>query len=57
MWDFHKPFRLDVTANSGVFLIFVKGTLPARELQEYKLPFDIQAIPFETDLWKEKWHI
>ena len=55
MPGFHKPFRLDVTANSRVLLVYVKGSLPARELQGYKLPFDIQAISFEINLGKERW--
>ena len=55
MPGFYKPFRLDVTANSAGLLVYVKGSLPARELQTYKLPFDIQAIPFEIYLRKEKW--
>ena len=54
---FHKPFRLDVTANSRVLLVYVKGSLPARELQGYKLPFDIQAISFEINLGKERWFV
>ena len=53
MPGFYKPFRLDVTANSAGLLVYVKGSLPARELQTYKLPFDIQAIPFEIYLRKE----
>ena len=61
MLGFHKPFQLDVTANSGGLLIYVKGTLPARELEAYNLQFDIQAIPFDIKLRKGKvvfyWHI
>lgn len=56
MLDFLKPFRLDVTANSGGgLLIYVKRYLPDRELKAYKLLFDIQAIRFEINLTKEKW--
>ena len=47
MPGFHKQFRMDVTANSGGLLVYDKGSVPARDLQNYKLPFDIQAIPFE----------
>ena len=48
MLDFLKPFRLDVTANSGGgLLIYVKRYLPDRELKAYKPLFDIQAIRFE----------
>ena len=55
MPGFHKPFWLDVTANSWGELIYVTGSLPARKLQAYKLPFDIQSIPYEINLKKEKW--
>ena len=55
MPGFHKLFRLDVTANSGSLLVYVKGSLPVRELQAYKLPCDIQRISFEINLRKEKW--
>ena len=52
---FHKPLRFDVTANCRGLSVYVRGCLPARELQAYKLPFDIQAIPLEINLRKEKW--
>ena len=55
MPGFHKLFRLDVTANSGGLLVYIKGSLPVRELQAYKLPCDIQRISFEINLRKEKW--
>ena len=46
MPGFHKPFRLDITANSGGLLVYVKGSLPTRQIQAYKLPFDLQDITF-----------
>ena len=55
MPGFHKPFKLDVAANSGGLLVYVNGSLPARELPVYKLTFDIQTILFEINLRKEKW--
>ena len=55
MSSFHKTFRLDVTANRGGLLVYVKGSLLAREIQSYKIPFDIQATPSEINLRKETW--
>ena len=55
MSGFYKPFRLDVTKNSWGLLVYDKRSLPARELQDYKLPFDIQSIPFEINLRRRKW--
>lgn len=37
-----------------MLLVYANGSLPAREPQAYKLPFDIQALPFEINLRKEK---
>ena len=53
--NFHQPFRLDISRNSGGLLVFVKSSIPARMLCNCKLPPDIQAIPFEINLRKEKW--
>ena len=55
MPGFHKPFRLDVTTSSGGLLAYVKRSLPGRELEAYKLQFNIQPIPFEINLEKGKW--
>ena len=54
MSGFHKTFRLDVTASSGGLLVYVTGSLLARELQACKTPFDIQATPFKINLRQEK---
>ena len=53
--NFHQPFRLDISRNSGGFLVSVRYSIPARMLSNYRLPPDIQAIPFEINLRKEKW--
>ena len=50
----HKLFRLDVTANSGGLLVYVKRSTPTTELRAYEPLFDIQAISFEINLKKEK---
>ena len=53
--NFHQPIRLDISRNSGRLLVFVGSSIPARMLSNYRLPPDIQAIPFEINLRKEKW--
>ena len=53
--NFHQPFCLDINRNNGGLLVFVRSSFPARMLSNYRLPPDIQAIPFEINLRKEKW--
>ena len=53
--NFHQPFCLDISRNSGGLLVFVRFLIPARMLSNYRLPPDIKAIPFEINLRKEKW--
>ena len=53
--NFHQPFCVDISRNSGGLLVFVRSSIPARILSNYRLPLDIQAIPFEINLKKEKW--
>ena len=53
--NFHQPFPLDISRNSGGLLVSVRYSIPARNLSNYRLPPDIQAIPFEINLRKEKW--
>ena len=52
---FHQPFLMDINRNSGGLLVFVRSSIPARILSNHRLPLDIQAIPFEINLRKEKW--
>ena len=53
--NFHQPFHVDISRNSGETLVFVRSSVPARMLSNYRFPPDIQAIPFEINLRKEKW--
>ena len=53
--NFCQPFRLGISRNSGGLLVFVRSSIPARMLSNYRLQPDIQAIPFEINLRKEKW--
>ena len=40
---------------SGGILVYVKSSIPSRQLNFPNLPYKIQAIPFELNLRKEKW--
>ena len=47
--------RLDITSKRGVMLIYMKSSFPSRIMSNFKLPKNIQVIPFELNLRKEKW--
>ena len=52
---FKEPLRLDINHRSGGLLVYIKASLPSKILSKIKLPIDIQIIPFEINLRKEKW--
>ena len=51
---FKKPYRFDVTNSSGGLLLYVNESIPSR-LLPHSLPTDIQCIPIELNLRKQKW--
>ena len=52
---FQEPLRLDINHRSGGFFVYVNISLPSKILSKFQLPINIQIIPFETNLRKEKW--
>ena len=52
---FIKPYRLDISGNSGGLLVFVNESIPSKKLDGVTLPSEIQAIPIELNLRKTKW--
>ena len=36
-------------------MVFVKSHIPSRSLNDFKIPSNIQIIPFEINLRNEKW--
>ena len=52
---YHSPCRLDITDKKGGLMVFVKSHIPSRRLNDFKIPSNIQIIPFEINLRKEKW--
>ena len=51
----HKPYRLDISDSRGGLLVYLKSHLLSRRLTNYTTPKDIEIIPFELNLKKEKW--
>ena len=52
---FHKPLRIDVSSPRGGFLVYIKSSLPSEMSTKFKLPNNIQIIPFELNLRKDTW--
>ena len=52
---FHKPLRLDISDKSGGLLVYGRSYLLSSQLAKFEIPSDIQAIPFEVNMRKEKW--
>ena len=46
---------LDITDSKGGLMVFVKSHIPSRRFNDFKIPSNIQIIPFEINLRKEKW--
>ena len=47
---FSEPFRKDRNINGGGVLIFVRNTIPSRELTAYKVPEKLEGIFLEINL-------
>ena len=52
---FQEPLRLDINHRSGGLLVYIQSSLPTKILSKFKLPINIQIIPFERNPRKEKW--
>ena len=53
---FKRPYRLDVSCNSGGLLTYINSDIPSRKLS-FKIPQDVQIILIEINLRKMKWLI
>ena len=51
---FSEPFRKDRNINGGGVLIFVRNTIPCKELTEYNVPEKMEGIFLEINLRKIK---
>ena len=54
---FKSPYRLDKSKSSGGLLAYILSDLVSKQLSEYVLPRDFQAITFEITLKEKKWLI
>ena len=50
-----SPYILNITENKSGLMVFVKSHIPSRRLNGFKIPSNIQIIPFETNLSNDKW--
>ena len=50
-------FQSDINHRSGGLLIHIKAPLPSEILSKFRLPINIQMIPFEINLRNKKWLI
>ena len=51
--NYHTPYRLDISNNSGGILVYIRSNIPTRQLNCGNLCKSIQAVPFEINLRKE----
>ena len=52
---FSKPYRLDVTSNSGGLLFYVKANLTSKLIRFYNFPNKMQCIPIELNISTKKY--
>ena len=52
---YQKSYRLDISDRKGGLLVYIKSHLQSRLLKNFDIPSNIQIIPFELNLRKEKW--
>ena len=53
--NYHTPYRLDISNNSGGILVYIRSNILTRQLNCGNLCKSIQAVLFEINLRKEKW--
>ena len=51
---FHESMRLDISSKRGGMLVYIRFSLPSKIMPNFKLPENIQVIPFELNLRKKK---
>ena len=54
---FKSPYRLDVSGNSGGILVYVRDCLLSKYVNLVDTPPDIQVVPIEINVRKQKWLI
>ena len=51
---YSSPYRLDVDSKSGGLLIYIKETIPSKELKQLLIPKNMQILTIEINLRKSK---
>ena len=51
---YNKPYRLNISDNQRWLLLYIKSHFPSRLLSIHNTSYDIQLIPFELNLRKDK---
>ena len=54
---FKSPYRLDVSRHSGGILVYVRDSLLSKYVKLVGTPPDIQVVPIEISIRKQKWLI
>ena len=54
---YNTPYRFDINSKSGGLLIYIKETIPSKELKQLLIPKELQILPIEINLRKSKWLI
>ena len=53
--DFKSQIRLEISINSGGILVYIKEDILFKKIEGLDIPRDIQAIPIEINIRKQKW--
>ena len=51
---FRTPFRIDLSRKGGGLLVYVNSKIPSKMLKIPDCPSDVQVIPVEINLKKQK---
>ena len=50
-----QHFRLDRFSKGGGLIMYIRDSIPAKQLTQHQIPKDFEAIISEINLWKVKW--
>ena len=52
---FEPSIRLDISKSSRGLLVYIKENLLCKKIEDFGIPNDIQTIPIEINIGKQKW--
>ena len=53
----YQQFRSDCSSHGGGLILYVRDNIPTKQLKQFCIHDDIEAIAIEINLWKRKWLI